>query len=75
MRQLFTALLLLLFSLHLFSQQLIKGKVSDEQGHAIQGAKITLQGTKTTKTTNQDGQFEINSQSSKPATLLITHIG
>ena len=75
MRQLFTAILLLLFSLHLFSQQLIKGKVSDEQGHAIQGAKITLQGTKTTKTTNQDGQFEINSQSSKPATLLITHIG
>lgn len=75
MRQLFTATLFLLFSLQLFSQQLIKGRVSDEQGNAIQGAKVTLQGTKNTQTSKVDGQFEINSQSQKSAILLITHIG
>ncbi len=42
--------------------QLIKGKILDDYGHAIEGAKVQVKGSLVNVLTNKDGAFEIDAQ-------------
>jgi len=52
--------ILLVSSLTAFSQNIIKGTVSDETGLTIPGVNIAVVGTSKTVSTDFDGKFEIN---------------
>lgn len=65
---------LVLFSVYGQAQEAsIKGKVIDEKGLPIPGATINLNGTKTSESTDIDGNFQIKAP--KDGTLTISFIG
>src|SRR5688572_22338036 len=73
-------LLLLMFvlcsSIIAFAQtRQIRGKVMDNTGAPLPGASITVSGTKTGTTTNNNGDFVLNVPGSGNITLLITSSG
>ena len=50
----------LFFSLTLFAQKAIKGKLSDANGAPLSGASVVIKGTTLGTTTNSSGEFSIN---------------
>jgi outer membrane receptor protein involved in Fe transport len=70
-----TLLLLLLFSLNLFSQQTkISGKVLDAEGNGVPGANIVISNTQTGTVTDFDGNFSIMTES-LPVIIKISYVG
>src|SRR5258708_3531784 len=72
-------LLLLLLALGLIGtkaqDQVIKGKVIDEEGIPLAGATITIKGTATSVTTDAQGNFQINSGGKVNPVLVVSYIG
>src|SRR3954468_3610739 len=54
--------------------QIIRGKISSEEGRPLDGATITLKGTKTATVANAEGSYSITVPSG-PATLVFSSIG
>jgi TonB-linked SusC/RagA family outer membrane protein len=54
--------------------RVITGTVSDEKGVTLPGVGVTLKGSRTAVSTNQDGKFSITIPST-PATLVFTFVG
>jgi TonB-linked SusC/RagA family outer membrane protein len=54
--------------------QVVRGKISSEEGRPLDGATITLKGTKTATVANADGNYSITVPSGSP-TLLFSSIG
>ena len=72
--------LLLLFSACSFfvsyaQDQVIKGKVTDEEGRPLAGATVTIKGATTSATTDAQGSFQINSGGRVDPLLIITYVG
>ncbi len=65
---------LLLLSLNLTAQSLLKGRVTDTNRSPLVGASVVLKGTSNGVVTNADGTFSIN-VASLPTTLLVSFIG
>lgn len=75
MRKLFTALAaVLLFSVQLYAQKIITGKVTDESGNAIPNVSVTIKETSSGTTTKSDGSFSL-SVSGNAKTLVFSSIG
>jgi len=74
--QLFTLLVMLLFSMIGFAQTKISGLVKDaESGDALVGASVQLDGTNIGATTNSEGAFEIINTKEKSVVLRISYVG
>jgi TonB-linked SusC/RagA family outer membrane protein len=68
-------LLCVLFTQNAFSQtKTITGKVSDEKGAPVQGATVTVKGSKAGASTGADGTFRIN-VAPGATTLVISSVG
>jgi TonB-linked SusC/RagA family outer membrane protein len=65
--------LILLFTSASFAQQLVKGKVSTNDGEALVGVNVAIKGTTRGTTTNADGNFQLDAAST--ATLVFSYIG
>lgn len=66
----------LLFSAGLFSQNIIKGKVTDDAtGKGVPHATIALAGNKKGATSDADGNFSIDIKDKQTATLSISSVG
>ncbi len=69
------ALLCVLFTQTAYSQnKTITGKVSDDKGAPIQGATVTVKGTKAGASTGADGTFRLNAPETA-TTLVISSVG
>ena len=75
MRQFFITAVLLLCSVLSFAQHLIKGKVTDENGLALQGANVVIQGESVGKTTDKNGEFVIDGLNKTKYKLEISFVG
>lgn len=75
MRQLLISALLLFSTGFLFGQHFIKGKVTDENGNAIQGATVFIQEISSGKTTNKNGEFEFSDLAKYNYTLKVSYLG
>lgn len=65
MRKMLALLTMFLFTAGaLFAQRTITGKVTDEKGDPIQSASVTVKGTTTGATTNDDGSYVLSVPSS-----------
>src|SRR6186713_1116965 len=70
-----TLLLCVLFTLSAFSQtKTITGKITDDKGAPIQGATITVKGTKSGASTGADGTYRITIPEGGK-TLVISSVG
>ena len=58
-RQVFSLTFFFFFSLSLLAQKSINGKVTDSKGNPIQKASVTVKGTRTGTTTDQDGMYTL----------------
>jgi TonB-linked SusC/RagA family outer membrane protein len=68
-------LLCVLFTQPAFSQtKTISGKVTDDKGAAVQGATVTVKGTKVGASTAADGSFTINAPTSATA-IVVSSVG
>lgn len=68
-------LLCVLFTLSAFSQtKIITGKVSDDKGQPVQGATVTVKGTKGGASTGADGTYRLTVPASA-TTLVISSVG
>ncbi|MEI7584863.1 TonB-dependent receptor [Runella sp.] len=65
--------LILLFTSASFAQQLVKGKVSTTDGDALVGLNVTIKGTTKGTTTDSEGNYKIEANSS--STLVFSYIG
>ncbi len=54
--------------------QALKGKVVDQQGAPLPGVNVSIKGTKTGMTTNNDGRFTLSS-TQESNTLVFTFVG
>ena len=72
--KIFILLLLGFISTNSFSQTKITGKVLSEKDTPLSQATVVLKGTKVSVTTDENGQFTLNSTGAK-TTLVVTYIG
>jgi len=72
-----TGLLLIsfIFSLPLFSQNIVKGKVSDSSGIPLSNVSVIVQGTKTGTRTDKDGNFSFSLPAAKNYRISFSSIG
>lgn len=68
-------LLIVLFSaFHSFSQGIIRGKITDENGESLFGVRIFLKNNKTVFTSSDfDGNYSVKISDSSPQTLVISY--
>ncbi|HXB43301.1 MAG TPA: TonB-dependent receptor [Puia sp.] len=55
--------------------QLVKGKISDENNKPLAGATVTIKGTTVTTSTDESGNFQINTGNQVKPVLVITFVG
>jgi TonB-dependent starch-binding outer membrane protein SusC len=67
--------LILIVSLQSFSQQTIKGIVTDSAGKGIKGVNILAKGNKKGVQTNDEGKFTINVKESGAVNLVVSAVG
>src|SRR5262249_5467830 len=53
----------------------ISGKVTDENGNALQGASIQLKGSSIGASTNEKGEFQIDVPDNSSKVLVISYVG
>lgn len=70
----FYTLFLLLFSMTLFSQTTISGKVVDQKGKPISGANVFIEGSYDGATTNQAGDFSFTTDVEGNQTLVVSFL-
>ncbi|MEM6643244.1 MAG: carboxypeptidase-like regulatory domain-containing protein, partial [Bacteroidota bacterium] len=79
MKQIFTRLLFFQlfvgFTLLAFSQTVISGKVSDDQGEPLIGVNVLVEGTVLGTITDINGSFRLNVQSAPPFTIVVSYVG
>jgi TonB-linked SusC/RagA family outer membrane protein len=68
-------LLLLCLGISTVYAQEIKGKVTDENNHPVQGATISIKDTRLTTTSDSLGNFRISPGEQKSPVLVITSVG
>jgi len=69
----FTFIFLFIYSISIFSQQTISGKISDPDGTPLAGATILEKGTSNGTTADFDGLFKITVKDN--ATIIISYVG
>ncbi|OQP57650.1 hypothetical protein A3860_08440 [Niastella vici] len=74
MKTLLSLLLLCASTVLLHAQSTITGKITDEKGAPLQGASITLKGTKTSTASDVNGLYSIQVPNEK-ATLIFAYVG
>lgn len=75
MRKLFFSIVLTFFALQLTAQNIIQGKVTDENNQPLAGASVTLKQTSNTVITNRKGEFEFSNLTDYAYTILVKYIG
>ena len=75
MRQIFISAFMLVLAITSFGQHTIKGKVTDQNGNALNGATVTVQNTTLKQTTNPDGSFVLDNLSKNRYTLVCSFVG
>ncbi|MCW3092971.1 MAG: TonB-dependent receptor [Ferruginibacter sp.] len=55
--------------------QLINGKITDENNRTLSGATIIIKGTSITSSSDESGNFQINTGNQLNPVLVVTHIG
>src|SRR5258705_11429008 len=60
----FSFLLFLFFSMTVFAQNIVKGRVTDDKGVSIQGVSVVVKNTSRGVTTDGTGHFSIQASSS-----------
>ncbi len=65
----------LLFSLNVFSQTVVTGKVTQEKGEPMPGANAYLQGTYDGTSSGENGEFRFKTNKTGTQTLLVEFIG
>ncbi len=71
MRKLLTALAaVLLFSVQLFAQKIITGKVTDDKGAPVANASVVVKGTRVGTVTKPDGTFSISVPANAQALII-----
>lgn len=76
MKKCLVLLLLTMTLIHAYAQeQVIKGKVTDEEGRPLAGATVTIKNTNTSTTTDATGTFQITVQSQLKQSLVISYVG
>jgi iron complex outermembrane recepter protein len=75
MRQIFIAACMLIMAISAFGQHTIKGRVTDQNGNALNGATITVQNTTLKQTTNSEGSFVLDNLSKNRYTLVCSFLG
>jgi TonB-dependent starch-binding outer membrane protein SusC len=76
MKKCLVLLLLALSFLRGSSQdQVIKGKVTDDNGKPLTGATVTIKGTKNSTTTDAEGNFQITTGGQLKPVLVISYVG
>lgn len=75
MKKLLLLLTLLCSSVLIFAQRQIKGKVIDDDGNPVVGASVVVQGTKSGTTTDNGGNFTLNTSASGNVKLAISSTG
>jgi len=75
MKYTFLFILLSLIGLQAFSQTVIKGKVTQEQGESLPGANVYLQRTYDGTSANENGQFILKTKKTGPFDLHIEFMG
>jgi TonB-linked SusC/RagA family outer membrane protein len=76
MKKCLVLLLLTLGLLHGYSQdQVIKGKVTDEDGKPLPGATVTLKNTTTSTTTDASGTFQLSTGGQLKPVFVISYVG
>lgn len=75
MKKVYLIGLLIIFSISVFAQTIVKGKITDAQtGLPISGASVTVKGEKKGVVSDDGGNFSLNISSSSK-TIIITYIG
>lgn len=75
-RRIISILLFVFMFVMTITAQTIKGKVLDENGDAIAGATVVIEGTQRGVSTNTEGKFKLSNISQKDeATLIISFVG
>ncbi len=62
-----------IFSLNLYAQEVVRGKITDESGEGMIGVTIQIKGTTEGTVTDFDGNFSL--QAAQGQTLMITMVG
>ena len=76
MKKCLVLLLVTLALLRGYSQdQVIKGKVTDEEGKPLAGATVTVKNTNTSTTTDAGGVFQISAAGQLKPVLVISYVG
>jgi len=76
MKKCLVLLLLTLGLLRGYTQdQVIKGKVTDENGKPLTGATVTIKNTNNSTTTDADGNFQITAGTLLKPVLVISYVG
>ena len=73
MKQIFN-ILFLLSSLSIWSQTAIKGRVIDQQGVAIIGANVYIEGSYDGSVSDENGDFQFNTSESGVQTLMVSYL-
>jgi TonB-linked SusC/RagA family outer membrane protein len=68
-------LIFLLVSQSAFSQKTVSGKITDEQGHLLQGVSVQLKGTNTTILSDSLGSYTILPVQNGRNTLVFSYVG
>ena len=55
--------------------QLVKGKITDENNKPLSGATVTIKGTSVTTSTDESGNFQINTGNQVKPVLVVTYVG
>ncbi len=75
MKRLFIYLFFCTFSLNAFSQTVISGKITHDQGEALAGANVYLQDSYDGVSTNESGAFSFKTSKTGDAVLIVGYIG
>lgn len=76
MKKLLLLLLMASGVLQSYSQeQLVKGRITDGASQPLSGATVTLKGTSVTSTTDNSGNFQINTASQANPVLVVSFVG
>ena len=75
MRQIFIAAFMLFSAFTAFSQHAITGKVVDEKGNALFGARVFIQNSSQGQTTANDGSFRLEKLKKNHYTIEISYVG
>jgi iron complex outermembrane receptor protein len=75
MRKLYNMIALVMISSFIFAQSSVSGTVTDENGNALFGANVTVEGTSSGAATGADGSYSVDSVGSGTYLVTASYIG